>query len=284
MNGFADVLLALCLCVNGHQAAVPMGGDDDCCSSLGILEYRLLLPHQARTGGMAFVVGHDAPLPQTVGRVQPSCVSQRCRKTVGSVSQRRTSRVLQRNIEVQRGKIEGNGGDSCGDDLRRSLAQSGRASGLGPEGRRFESVSSDLPGNEERLAVLPHRDAKGDTTAGYFVHVDLILVNHVIARYQTGTDRWGRPEHAWYRQSWASWWSLLWLPLPCGGLTVPAVWIDRGWIQLERTQVTRCTEGWCFETTLGINVISPTVLVIVSDYDVEMRWRAKSIYAPMRKP
>lgn len=111
--------------------------------------------------------------------------------------------------------------------------------------------------------------------------VDLAIVNRVVSVTIGEPDRWGRPRYSYSEQWWCSWWDISYVPLPWVGST-PVVAIDRGWIAMaDLKRLTRCGDGWIFET-VGYSVVTRTVLLIDSDFDVEMRWR--KVYCPIRKP
>ncbi len=131
------------------------------------------------------------------------------------------------------------------------------------------------------LATLPV-DASGPVKDGFFVDVDVIIVNRV-RTHSTSYDDWGRPHIKCSEQWWVSFWEILWMPAIPGHAAMPIAWIDRGWWTCSHCEgVFPCTEGWMVESKDGINVTAPQLLVIDSPYDWEMKNR--KIYRPITKP
>ena len=110
------------------------------------------------------------------------------------------------------------------------------------------------------------------------VMVELVIINFVRTTTET-EDVWGRPRYTPNLTIWVSFWDYCTVPwIPSDRCLIARGW----WIMSQVRSITCCSDGWIFESKDNVNIITPEIRLIDSDYDFEMRNRI--IYQPIRKP
>lgn len=112
----------------------------------------------------------------------------------------------------------------------------------------------------------------------WMVRVDFVVINEQRC-YDETTDAWGRPRLNVTHRTWVSFWDYCKVPaIRCERCIVARGW----WLGGQVQSINQCSDGWILESASGINVITPEIRLVSSDYDWEARNRF--IFDPIRKP